>query len=73
MLDRTKEPGAPGEPLFQDVVVSLASRPNPPLVIGGRYGLASKEFTPAMAAAVFAELAAKSPQAAISPSASTTT
>ncbi len=62
VLDRTKEPGAPGEPLFQDVVVSLASRPNPPMVIGGRYGLASKEFTPAMAAAVFAELAKDAPR-----------
>jgi pyruvate-ferredoxin/flavodoxin oxidoreductase len=60
VLDRTKEPGAVGEPLFQDVVVALATRPNPPVVIGGRYGLASKEFTPAMAAAVFAELAKES-------------
>ncbi|HZL17585.1 MAG TPA: pyruvate:ferredoxin (flavodoxin) oxidoreductase, partial [Polyangia bacterium] len=62
VLDRTKEPGATGEPLFQDVVVALASRPEPPLVIGGRYGLASKEFTPAMAAAVFEELAAATPR-----------
>jgi pyruvate-ferredoxin/flavodoxin oxidoreductase len=62
VLDRTKEPGASGEPLFQDVVVSLASRPQPPMVIGGRYGLASKEFTPAMAAAVFAELEAEHPR-----------
>ncbi|HSP10392.1 MAG TPA: pyruvate:ferredoxin (flavodoxin) oxidoreductase [Candidatus Dormibacteraeota bacterium] len=62
VLDRTKEPGAAGEPLFQDVVVSLASRADPPMVIGGRYGLASKEFTPAMAAAVFAELARSSPR-----------
>jgi pyruvate-ferredoxin/flavodoxin oxidoreductase len=62
VLDRTKEPGAPGEPLFQDVVVTLASRPDPPMVIGGRYGLASKEFTPAMAAAVFTELAKSSPR-----------
>src|SRR5579864_1247044 len=62
VLDRTKEPGAPGEPLFQDVAVSLALRPNPPIVIGGRYGLASKEFTPAMAAAVFAELDQTTPR-----------
>jgi pyruvate-ferredoxin/flavodoxin oxidoreductase len=62
VLDRTKEPGAMGEPLFQDAVVAFASRPEPPLVIGGRYGLASKEFTPAMAAAVFAELTAASPR-----------
>jgi pyruvate-ferredoxin/flavodoxin oxidoreductase len=62
VLDRTKEPGASGEPLFQDVVVGLAARPNPPMVIGGRYGLASKEFTPAMAVGVFAELAKTSPR-----------
>ena len=62
VLDRTKEPGATGEPLFQDVVVALASTPEPPLVIGGRYGLASKEFTPAMAAAVFEELAGATPR-----------
>ena len=46
VLDRTKEPGAIGEPLYQDVVVALAGRSTPPMVIGGRYGLASKEFTP---------------------------
>jgi len=62
VLDRTKEPGASGEPLFQDVVVALAGRQGAPSVIGGRYGLASKEFTPAMAAAVFAELGADSPR-----------
>jgi pyruvate-ferredoxin/flavodoxin oxidoreductase len=62
VLDRTKEPGAPGEPLFQDVVVALAGRPTPPAVIGGRYGLASKEFTPAMVASVFSELAAEAPR-----------
>ncbi len=62
VLDRTKEPGATGEPLFQDVVVAFAPRANPLLVIGGRYGLASKEFTPAMAAAVFSELAKDSPR-----------
>jgi pyruvate-ferredoxin/flavodoxin oxidoreductase len=62
VLDRTKEPGAVGEPLYQDVVVALAGTTAPPLVIGGRYGLASKEFTPAMALAVFAELAAEKPR-----------
>ncbi|MEX1208993.1 MAG: pyruvate:ferredoxin (flavodoxin) oxidoreductase [Acidimicrobiia bacterium] len=66
VLDRTKEPGATGEPLFQDVVVALAEgavdgRPMP-RVIGGRYGLASKEFTPAMAKAVFDEAAADEPK-----------
>ena len=64
VLDRTKEPGAPGDPLYLDVVAALAQaraegesnfaiEPN---VIGGRYGLSSKEFTPAMVNAVFDEL-----------------
>src|SRR5438128_2353534 len=48
VLDRTKEPGAPGEPLYQDVVTALAEHPRPqgrsPAVIGGRYGLSSKEL-----------------------------
>ena len=63
VLDRTKEPGAAGEPLRLDVLAALAERPGPlPRIIGGRYGLASKEFTPAMAAAVFAELARDTPR-----------
>ncbi|HYL74747.1 MAG TPA: pyruvate:ferredoxin (flavodoxin) oxidoreductase [Bryobacteraceae bacterium] len=65
VLDRTKEPGSPGEPLYQDVVVALQEAGNfaaPPRVVGGRYGLASKEFTPAMAQSVFAELAAVAPR-----------
>ena len=65
VLDRTKEPGAVGEPLFVDVVAALqeakAGGVTPlaadPVVIGGRYGLSSKEFTPAMVKAVFDELA----------------
>ncbi len=63
VLDRTKEPGAAGEPLFLDVVAALAQRrPHDlPRVVGGRYGLSSKEFTPAMARAVFAELARPAP------------
>jgi len=52
VLDRTKEPGAPGEPLYQDVITALAERwpeeRRRPRVLGGRYGLSSKEFTPAM-------------------------
>ncbi|HEX6206831.1 MAG TPA: pyruvate:ferredoxin (flavodoxin) oxidoreductase, partial [Actinomycetota bacterium] len=50
MLDRTKEPGSVGEPLYQDVVTALVERRGRPVpvVIGGRYGLSSKEFTPAM-------------------------
>ena len=63
VLDRTKEPGALGEPLFTDVVVALTESGHPmPKVIGGRYGLSSKEFTPAMAAAVFDELKKESPK-----------
>ncbi|MDE2491531.1 MAG: pyruvate:ferredoxin (flavodoxin) oxidoreductase, partial [Elusimicrobia bacterium] len=69
VLDRTKEPGAPAEPLCLDVTSALCEassaaegpvrRPN---VLGGRYGLSSKEFTPAMAAAVFAELKKPEPK-----------
>ncbi len=57
VLDRTKEPGAVGEPLYQDVVTALAEAGRPVDVRGGRYGLSSKEFTPAMAAGVFSEAA----------------
>ena len=56
VLDRTKEPGCVGEPLYLDVVSSLAECERPIRVIGGRYGLSSKEFNPAMAKAVFDEL-----------------
>jgi pyruvate-ferredoxin/flavodoxin oxidoreductase len=62
VLDRTKESGASGEPLYQDVVTALAeaigngARTSMPRVIGGRYGLSSKEFTPAMVMAVIAEM-----------------
>ncbi len=66
VLDRTKEPGAIAEPLHQDVSMALAEswsdiHPGAPTphVIGGRYGLSSKEFTPAMVKAVFEELARK--------------
>ena len=67
VLDRTKEPGATGEPLYQDVITSLAesagSLPfDAPVVIGGRYGLSSKEFTPAMVKAVYDELAKLEPK-----------
>ncbi len=67
VLDRTKEPGAPGEPLFLDVSSAVLSRgrerwSNLPLVTGGRFGLASKEFTPGMAVAVFEEMDAARPR-----------
>ena len=62
VLERCKEPGAPGEPLYLDVVVALAEEwerhhDGPaPRVVGGRYGMGSKEFTPAMARSVFDHL-----------------
>ena len=70
VLDRTKEPGSAGEPLYQDIVTALAEGAvtgltnfeKTPRVIGGRYGLASKEFTPAMVKAVFDELKAERPK-----------
>ena len=61
-MDRTKEPGAVGEPLYLDVVSALAERDLDVDVIGGRYGLSSKEFTPAMVAGVFAEANAPDPR-----------
>ena len=62
VLDRTKEPGAVGEPLYCDVVTALAEMGVSKKVIGGRYGLASKEFTPAMVKAVFDELRKPAPK-----------
>ena len=64
VMDRTKEPGANGEPLFQDVVTTLVENWSGPLpkVISGRYGLSSKEFTPAQVAAVFDEIAKPQPK-----------
>src|ERR1035438_2718526 len=68
VLDRTKEPGSSGEPLFLDVVAALAEahtageRELLPLVTGGRYGLSSKELTPGMVAGIFAELARERPR-----------
>ena len=70
VLDRTKEPGAVGEPMYQAVVATLAEAmdgDNPPFatvprVIGGRYGLSSKEFTPSMIKPVFDEMLAAKPK-----------
>ncbi|HAJ92413.1 MAG TPA: pyruvate:ferredoxin (flavodoxin) oxidoreductase, partial [Gammaproteobacteria bacterium] len=75
VLDRTKEPGADGEPLYKDIVTALAQhiitgkhtgnqhKPRQlPTIIGGRYGLSSKEFTPAMVKAVFDELGKPQPK-----------
>ncbi len=70
VLDRSKEPGATGEPLYMDVVTAISETLTTgeapfrffPRVIGGRYGLGSKEFTPGMAASVFEELEEASPR-----------
>ena len=68
VLDRTKEPGADGEPLYKDVVTALAQAfsdgriASLPRVTGGRYGLSSKEFTPAMVKAVLDELKQERPK-----------
>jgi pyruvate-ferredoxin/flavodoxin oxidoreductase len=68
VLDRTKEPGSLGEPLFLDVLAALSEadgageREPRPIVIGGRYGLSSKEFTPGMVAGVFKELERERPK-----------
>jgi len=63
-LDRTKEPGSAGEPLYQDVVtaISEAGLVDRVKVIGGRYGLSSKEFTPSMLMALFEEMQKPSPK-----------
>lgn len=62
VLDRTKEPGAGGEPLYLDVKDVLYGTENQPLVVGGRYGLSSKDFTPAQVLAVFKNLALPTPK-----------
>jgi pyruvate-ferredoxin/flavodoxin oxidoreductase len=62
VLDRTKEPGAAGEPLYLDVVNALHEGGRQALVIGGRYGLSSKDFTPAMVKAVYDELKRPNPK-----------
>ena len=56
VLDRTKEPGAAGDPLYLDVRNAFFGRQDVPVIVGGRYGLGSKDFTPADIAAVFANL-----------------
>ncbi len=70
VLDRTKEPGANGEPLYKDVVTAISESfaqgslalKNYPKIIGGRYGLASKEFTPAMVKGIYDELKKDKPK-----------
>jgi pyruvate-ferredoxin/flavodoxin oxidoreductase len=70
VLDRTKEPGAAGEPLYQDVITAVtegmvegySSFETAPHIIGGRYGLSSKEFTPAMVKGLFDEMIKAKPK-----------
>jgi pyruvate-ferredoxin/flavodoxin oxidoreductase len=62
VLDRTKEPGANGDPLYLDVKELFYGKENAPLVVGGRYGLSSKDTTPAMMLAVFENLKLKEPK-----------
>ena len=62
VLDRTKEPGATGDPLYLDVKDVLYGSENQPLVIGGRYGLSSKDFTPAQVLSIYENLAMNEPK-----------
>lgn len=63
VLDRTKEPGSIGEPLYQDIVTAFAeSNRKMPVIVGGRYGLSSKEFTPAMVKGIYDELIKATPK-----------
>lgn len=62
VLDRTKEPGANGEPLYLDVKDCFYGTENAPVIVGGRYGLGSKDTTPAQIIAVFKNLALPMPK-----------
>ncbi|MEY8383033.1 pyruvate:ferredoxin (flavodoxin) oxidoreductase [Christensenellaceae bacterium 44-20] len=62
VLDRTKEPGSLGEPLYEDVIAALFEQGRMLKVLGGRYGLGSKEFTPTMVKAVYDNMAAAEPK-----------
>ena len=62
VMDRTKEPGANGEPLYLDVVDCFYGKENAPLIIGGRYGLGSKDTTPAQILSVYENLALPEPK-----------
>lgn len=62
VLDRTKEPGANGEPLYLDVVECYAGKENAPLIVGGRYGLSSKDTTPSQILSVYENLALPEPK-----------
>ena len=62
VLDRTKEPGSKGEPLYLDICAAFMEKQMNPVIVGGRYGLGSKEFTPSMVKAVFDNLSAAEPK-----------
>jgi len=62
VLDRTKEPGAIGDPLYMDICTAFMEKNQTPTVVAGRYGLGSKEFTPAMALAVFDNMKSAQPK-----------
>ena len=62
VLDRTKEPGANGDPLYMDVREMFYGKPNAPLIVGGRYGLSSKDTTPSQIITVFENLEQKEPK-----------
>lgn len=62
VLDRTKEPGASGNPLYLDVKEAFYGKENPPVIVGGRYGLSSKDTTPAQMLAVYANLLLPDPK-----------
>jgi pyruvate-ferredoxin/flavodoxin oxidoreductase len=62
VLDRTKEPGSTGEPLYLDVVKSFQNYENPPLIVGGRYGLSSKDTRPSQIIAVYENLKKSEPK-----------
>lgn len=62
VLDRTKEPGSIGEPLYLDVKSAFYGRENAPVIVGGRYGLGSKDPNPSHIAAVYANLASENPK-----------
>ncbi|NMD01915.1 MAG: pyruvate:ferredoxin (flavodoxin) oxidoreductase, partial [Bacteroidales bacterium] len=62
VLDRTKEPGAPGDPLYLDVKNMFYTRSEKPVILGGRYGLSSKDTTPAMVLSIFENMKLKEPK-----------
>ena len=62
VLDRTKEPGSIGEPLYQDIVTAFSKSDMKPIILGGRYGLSSKEFNPAMIKAIFDNMKINNPK-----------